>query len=47
MGRGSGANRSSRGARMTFMPYLVALSDVLVIGGLFLIIRKEAQEYWK
>jgi hypothetical protein len=32
---------------MTLMPYLVALSDLLVVGGLFLIIAKEAKEYRK
>lgn len=32
---------------MTLMPYLVALSDLLVVGGLILIIAKEAREYRK
>ena len=30
---------------MNFMCYLVALSDVLVIGGLLLILAKEFKEY--
>lgn len=30
---------------MSFMPYLVALCDVLVIGGLLMIFAKETKEY--